>query len=348
MRGARCGAVRLTGAGVAATVAGLAVAVAACAWAAPNEIELFTNGDFEEGIAGWQPLDQSRKCRFEPDTKVKQSGTQSLRITKSGPGDEDFVKQSAQLPSGAKEVRAACWFKVEKGARAAVTVYFFNAKGDTIGKGDLSLVNSGATKKFEKAEERFEVPKGATGVGVNVRMTAPGTIWVDGFEIACADASGGAAAATPGSIVNGGFESQLDGWRTLAFGSETATTKADATVKCEGKASLRVDRTSPRLQREDGLWTGVAGGRELGLQRLRFQVRTEGDARASAVVQALDADDLCIATLRGAAPAAARGAFVPVEIAVEPPAGSRRLVISLVVTGAGTAWFDDLVLEPAK
>src|SRR5687768_14187356 len=112
--------------------AGALLAATGVAWAAPPETPLLQNGDFEQGIAGWRVLNMSGEALFEPDTKVRHSGKQSLRIEKNGPGQQDWLKQSASLPMGVKEVRAVCWFKVDKGARAEVTVYFFDGADATI------------------------------------------------------------------------------------------------------------------------------------------------------------------------------------------------------------------------
>jgi hypothetical protein len=329
-------------------IAWIAVAVvtliALPASAGPPEVQLLENGDFERGLAGWRALDMSGQCKFEADTKTRQSGKQSMRVEKSGPGRPDFLKQSAELPAGAKEVHATCWFKVDKGARAEVTVYFFDAAGATIGKGDLALVAAGPNKKFEKAEERYEVPKGASGVGVNVMAKGAGVFWIDGLEIACA---GVAATAGPPAVVNGGFESGLDGWKPLAFGSDSAEAKEDAAVHGEGKASARIARTSARLLPEDGLSTEVIAGADLGKVRLQCQARTQGDARAAIALQAFDEKGVCVATAR-APITPPEDQFAAGEIALATPAGARKLVVSLIVVGAGTAWFDDVALEQVK
>ena len=325
-----------------AAVATAAVA-AHSAVGAPAERKLLKNGDFESGVAGWTVLNQSGLCEFEPDTKVKQTGKQGLRVQKSGPGTADWLKQSATLPAGAKDVRATCWFKVDKGARADVTVYFFDAKGDTIGKGDMALVGSGPNKKWEQADEKYAVPKGATGIGVNVKVAAAGTFWLDGLELFVA----GAAPGGPLALANGGFEAGLDGWTPLAFGSESAATKADAAVHAEGKAAAQIVRASPRLFPEDGLAAEVVCDESPGKVRLRFQQRADGDARAAVVLQAFDANDACIATER--APLAGEpGKFAAGTLALAAPPGTQRLVVSLVVGGAGTAWFDDVTLTQEK
>jgi hypothetical protein len=328
------------------TLATALVAVAAGAAVAGKgdaaEVDLVQNGGFESGVAGWRALNLSGQCSFESDAKEKKSGKHSLRIDKSGPGKPDWLKQSADLPGGVKDVRAAVWFKVEKGARADVTVYFFDAAGETIGKGDIALVSAGATKKWERAEERFEVPKGATGVGVNVKVTTKGTFWLDGLELKVAGAGGAAA-----GLANGGFESDLDGWRAVEPASGTAEARADASVRASGKASARIARASARLFPEDGLVTDVLLPGDAAKLRVAFQARVDGVARAAVILQALDERGVCVASVRAPAGIGA-GRFGPGEATLDAPKGSRKLVVYLLASGAGTVWFDDVALGEVK
>lgn len=330
---------------VAATAALLAVAAAALT-ADPRTLrgadrELFQNGGFEDGVAGWNALDLSGGCTFESDEKVRQSGKRSLRITKAAAGRTDFLKQSARLPGGVAEVRVACAYRVDKGARLEATVYFFDAASATIGKGDVVLFGSGPTKGFEKAALRMDVPKGAVGVGVNVKMTTPGVAWVDAFTVACDGAPPG-----PPAIANGDFESGLDGWTPLEHGSGTAVLAADTSVRTGGRASARIARTSRRLQPEDGIASEVLFERDPGRVRVRFQARADGDARAAVVLQAFDARAVCLATARH--PVRAGAAFSAGAAELAAPDGTRRVVVSLVVEGEGTAWFDDVALAGGK
>ncbi len=322
--------------------AGLVGAVVS-AHAAPPERKLLRNGDFESGIGEWRIVDRSGSLTVENDTKVKQGGKQSLRIARSGPGGPDWIKQSAPVPVGAREVHATCWFKVDKGARADVSVYYFDGKGETIGKGDMSLVSEAANKKWAKADERFAVPKGATGVGVNVKVTTEGTFWLDDLELSVA----AGASNAPLALANGGFESGLDGWQPLPFGSGVTDAKADPSARVGGKASLRIDRASPRLAPEEGLWADVFCDSDPGKVRLTFQARLSDAVRATVVLQTFDAADICTATER-AAVSAGTGKFAAGTLLLAAPAGTKRLTVSLCVAGAGTAWFDDLVLAPEK
>ena len=91
-------------------------------------------------------------------------------------------------------------YRVAKKSRVEVDVYFFDVDGNTVGKGFVNLVRSGKTKKFVKASEAFEIPDKAAGIGMNIKMTAPGTVWIDGVEVTCEVKD-----AAPGSLANGGF-----------------------------------------------------------------------------------------------------------------------------------------------
>jgi hypothetical protein len=310
------------------------LAVASRASGAEPGTNLLENGGFEQGVSGWRVLDMSGSVAFEPDEKVKRKGHKSLRVEKRAPGRTDFLKQSARLPLGVEVVTAWCWFKVDKGARAEVEVYFFDASDETVGKGYVALVNSGPTKTWLSTTADLEVPKGAVGVGVNVKVNAKGTYWLDDLWIGYA---GG------GGLGNGGFEKGLHGWRPLEHGSGAAGVTVDPSVHAAGKSSARVVRTSARLLPEDGLYAemGVATPPRARQVRFSFQARSDGAARASVAVQVLDERGVCVAIARSPVVAAGK-AFVPGEVAIDVPDDGKRLVVSLVVVGEGTAWFDEV------
>jgi hypothetical protein len=142
---------------------------------------------------------------------------------------------------------------------------------------------------------------------------------------------------------DGGFEAGLDAWTDLAHGSGTATVSRNTSLKAAGNASLQIDRKSRRLFPEDGVQAVIAEPGEA--KRFQFTVAARADLEVTwcAVVQAFDADGVCLGTAR--LQGSGTGAFVKAQDKLELKAPCDRLVVSLAARGAGTAFFDDVVLE---
>ena len=321
----------------------LAAALALSGGAARSaDLELLTNGGFEDGLAGWTRFANSGQTRAEPDAKEKSEGRQSLRLERTGGTGWDFLKQFVDLPPGHDTLELRLDYKVAKGARLEAVFYFADAQGNPAGKGSIPVLNEGRTRRFERLEERLAIPPEARRCGIDLILKQPGTVWIDAVSVAIPGA--GPPELGPLELANPGFEDGLDWWTPLPHESGRTEARADTRVKAAGRAALCLERDSPRLWPEDGLCAAVP---ELGRARrvrLRLQARADGDARPVVVLQAFDARGVALETARlELPPGGAR--FAPHELLLSVPKEAARLELSLRVRGAGRAWFDDLELK---
>lgn len=302
------------------------------------ERELFVNGGFEEGLAGWRPLNQSGNTTFRVDTSEKAEGKQSLRIERSTQGDRDFLKQSAQLPPHKKKAKVHVFFryKAAKKSRFVVDVYFFDAADNTIGRGNTTMLNGKATKKFTKAKKSFEIPKRAAGFGINVMLSTPAVVWLDDVHVTC-DVQGNV-------LANPGFEEGLVGWGSATGTSGGKPPAVTSKTRARGKQSLLLERTSPRLFPESGVMGTVVLEPKSKKVQLAFGCRQADGAQGSVVIQIRNEGGVVIASKRVDA-AASPKAFGENQVEWELPEDSYDMQVVLQAGGPGRVWFDDLKLK---
>jgi|GEM_PF-2310242 len=309
--------------------------------------ELFENGGFEKGIAGWRPLNMSGSTTFVVDKQVKQSGSQSLRIERTGHGRADFLKHSAKLPITKSKLEVSLGYRVDKKARIQVDFYFFDDASNTIGKGYMPVVNSGATKGFKKVSKTFDVPDGASGCGINVVISKPGKVWLDDVSVSLRSSkkkSSSRNRGKAGELEDGGFETGLEGWMPIDGGSGSTTIDVDGRVKASGKKALRLTRTSPRLFPPDGLELKIVRrGKEREIT-IEYKTRTDDQARAVVSLAAVSGDGVFLGAMTGE-PITALRTFQRQKLSLSVPLDAERFFLSLSIQGRGTVWFDDLRLR---
>jgi len=172
--------------------------------------------------------------------------------------------------------------------------------------------------------------------------------------------SPGAAGQHP---LNLGFErpgvggpGQPWGWRPLSF-APGASAALDSLIAIEGRWSFRISRpasagatppgdgATPEPAPDHTLMFWIppldARGREA---RLRGRVRAEDlDGRALVTLQSWAAGAFGADTARAAGPPDEDG-WAPVEAAVRVDSAAHSLVVTVGLSGTGTAWFDDLAV----
>lgn len=272
---------------------------------------------------------------------MKAAGKQSLSIERTGQGGWDFVKQFPELPVDEGKLRFSMRYRVEKGARIEVVFYFLDAAGKEVGKGPIAILNEGSTRAFESVERELELPEGARTCGLDVILKQPGKVWID--EVSAVLLGYAPAKLGPLELENPGFDESTQGWRAHDAGSGTLAVSIDTRTKHGGKGALRLERKSPRLFPEDGLWASAPELGKARAARLGCALRVEEGTRAAVVLQVLDARGVALATKRLEV-ASTGGRFEARELEVELPAGSARLDVHLFISGSGKAWFDELAL----
>lgn len=315
----------------------LSAALLFSAGASAEECDLFVNGGFEQGASGWRVVDLRSATRVDVDEKTKSEGRRALRIERDAKGGKGFVKQYVDLPVTKKPLRLRLRYRVDKQSDLAAKVYFYAADDAAAGGGPLQLFQSGRTKSFEKVDEELDVPAGATRIGLEISIGS-GRAWIDAVEL-LADVEAG--------LPDPGFEESTPVWQTDGA-LELVRVARDRQRKRQGTSSLRVERTSPRLFPEVGVVgeARVAGSPHKAL--LTVAGAAEAGVRAHAVAQAFDATGRCLATVRtpwSREGAGAGSAFEDASAELELPAGTAIVRVALLVSGTGSAWFDDVRLE---
>jgi hypothetical protein len=318
----------------------LLLLAALCAWVAPGaprasgeERNLLVNGGFEDGVAGWNVVDMAGATRIDVDDKVKADGKASLLIERDAPGGRGFVKQYVELPPTEKPLRLRLRYRVDKKSDLAAKLYFYDAAGKPVGNGPAQVFQSGRTKSFERVDEELEVPEGATRVGLEVSITS-GRAWLDAVELR--------ADVAPG-LPDPGFEASEPLWKSDGE-VELLRVANDRKRRSQGKSSLRIERTSPRLRPEVGVVGESRVATSAKRARLTIATLAEEGARSFVVMQAFDARGRCLASARVAA--TDRGdSFADTLVDLELPPDASFVRVSLLVGGTGSAWFDDARLE---
>jgi hypothetical protein len=322
----------------------LFVALALACLSAGDGKELLQNGGFESGLEGWRPLDMSHTATFELDTKVVASGKQSLRMQRKGQGQSDFLKAVIDLPDTKGKLSFSIAYQVAKDSRVRIDGYFSDAKGETLGKGFLTLVDAKPTKSFEVARQDYAIPKGATQFGINVVMDKPGTAWIDSASVTMLTDAKKAATRKRGDnlLGNGSFDDGVEGWNAFARSAGATKIARDVSTKATGTGSLKLARSSPRLFPEDGVETKAGDLGEALQFQLAFKGRVDAGVRAWVVLQAFDADGIVLATERSPVESPA---FAAGSLALKLTEPCDHLLVSYAIGGAGNAWIDDVVLE---
>ena len=306
--------------------------VALIASARAGEVPLLQNGGFEDGAGGWSVVDLAGATRVAVDSKTKADGRQSLRIEREAPSGRGFVKQYVDLPSTKKPLRLRLRYRVDKRSDLSAALYFSDAEGAALG-GAVPLFQSGKTKSFESVDESVDVPEGAARVGLDLSIGS-GTAWVDDVELLC---------EVPDGLPDPGLEDGGEGW-VRDDGDGVLVVASDTKRRTQGKASLRLERSGPRLRPETGV-VGTARGVASKAKRasVAVAVAAVGGARPVVVVQAFDGSGRCLGTER--VEVAPSKDFADATAALGLPAGTTSVRVALLVSGIGTAWFDDVRLE---
>ncbi|MGH7540920.1 MAG: erythromycin esterase family protein [Gemmatimonadota bacterium] len=133
------------------------------------------------------------------------------------------------------------------------------------------------------------------------------------------------------------------GWRPMPFGGPGTTATLDSSVTKEGERSFRISRPAPAADHALMYWIPplAACGREA---TLTGWIRTEHvDGRAIVTVQSWAAGAFRTDTARVSGPGDGAG-WVPLEASVTVDSAAHSIVVTVGLSGTGTAWFDGLVV----
>jgi hypothetical protein len=186
---------------------------------------------------------------------------------------------------------------------------------------------------------------------------APGT--PDGASTASAP-SAAASDARPIALTNPGFESEQggrggnpEGWAAHQHAGPTAYTfTVDRTTKHSGDASMRIRNLRPEVY--GSITQSVPAAPHLG-KTLRFSVWLRSDGvvgndfgkGATPLLQAMVGGSPAVSASFDVAAIAGTMEWVRREVVIEVPSAAESIEIGVMLTGSGTVWLDDAVLEAA-
>jgi hypothetical protein len=325
------------------------------------------NAGFEEGEstpigwakAGWLP-NQGEISRDLTQRRPGSAGAASLSIS-NGDGQVTIVDSSSAMPVDAGDTYYfSVWIKTQDAGTtgatgAALNLLFYNEAGAIVPVGGANDQRAWGLKRtasedWNLASIVLTAPGGATTVRTSVRMWGAGAAWFD--DVFFANVSGG------GMLNNPGFEAgdTAVGWSTAGWIPNQAPLVIDAgssRPNSSGTRSLSIENTTagqttivmgssvsiePGQGFTVGAWvktdnTTATEGNGVAVNVLLYDA-------AGAIVPVGGVNDIRAWATR------AEWSFVSVDIPTPPSV--TRVDVSLRLWGRGKAWFDDVVVIPAR
>lgn len=307
-----------------------------------GEIELFKNNGFEDKLTDWRPLDMSRSCKFEIDKKVKKGGKASVRIERGDGGRPDFLKQFVDLPSDAGKVTFTAMVRVDKPGSVRTTLLFSDENDESLQDPEIGVTGP-TRKKWKKLSGTFDVPEGASSVGVNFWFTKEGTVWLDDVSLQWDGPSQKAGAGKAASLTldNGDFGKGIEGWTAIDLGDSSTKGRH---AKGIGKGCLMLERKGRRLFPLGGYEARAERSKREKRVKLSFSARSEKGARAFVSLQALGPGGGLLASERYEVEGEGKE-LQPGRLELKAPPGTAQVAVVASIAGDGKAWFDDFELE---
>jgi hypothetical protein len=138
-----------------------------------------TNGDFEQGLAGWsEPWSRAPAVKAAIDTEIRHGGRQAVRIEHAGKDDWSFHQQK-QLPVEPAQIyELSGWVRVQGEGDAVLSVVLRAAK-DQVTDWSFGESRAKAAPEWRRLQSRFIVPPGTKTVHVRLIGHGPATVWLD-------------------------------------------------------------------------------------------------------------------------------------------------------------------------
>lgn len=139
-------------------------------------VNQLVNGGFEQELASWNTIDNSKSMRVDVVKDDKAEGKQALHLKKAGSGGVDLVAQTAELAAG-KTVVASVQLKGKAAANAWIKVWLLDKDGKQLND-DTDVVQVPPDTKW-KAFKKEWPSKGAVHARFQILMVGSGELWVD-------------------------------------------------------------------------------------------------------------------------------------------------------------------------
>lgn len=144
--------------------------------AAPARDNLLENGGFEDGLQGWQRVDNSQRTKVAAVETGAKSGKRALHVAKSGGPPLDLVVQEVALQD-CKKVTVSLQLR-SKGCKNAWVKVWLYGDGEKPLHEDVDLVRVPADSDWQAYEKSWD-GKGATRAVVQIVAAMGGELWVD-------------------------------------------------------------------------------------------------------------------------------------------------------------------------
>jgi hypothetical protein len=158
----------------------------ALAAVSPARENLLVNGDFQQGLAGWNDLwTRTPGGKVALDRQERHSGPQSARIEHTGRRDWSLAqRQSLQVKPG-QIYELSGWVRVEGPGDTTLSVTLRDA-GGSVTDWIFAAQTSAATDGWRLLRSRFVVPAGTWTVQPRLTGEGPATVWLDDARLVLA------------------------------------------------------------------------------------------------------------------------------------------------------------------
>jgi hypothetical protein len=154
--------------------------------AAPATENLLVNGDFHDGLAGWNDLwTRTPGGKLALDTGRRPAGPQSVRIEHTGQRDWSLARRDPLDVRPGQIYELSGWVRIEGQGDTTLCVTLREASGkvtDWIFAGQKSA----ATQGWRLLRSRFVVPAGTATIQPRLIGEGPATVWFDDARLVCA------------------------------------------------------------------------------------------------------------------------------------------------------------------
>ena len=149
-----------------------------CAFAQAGE-SLLVNGDFEQGLAGWNEIwSRTPAAKAVLDTEHVHGGRQSVRIEHTGSQDWSF-QQADRLDVKPGEIyELSGWVRVQGEGSTTLCVTLRDAENETL-SWTFGGRSARATSDWRQLRSRFVIPPGAASIEPRLIGHGPATVWLD-------------------------------------------------------------------------------------------------------------------------------------------------------------------------
>jgi hypothetical protein len=147
---------------------------------APADESLLTNGDFEQGLAGWNDFwSRTPGGGATLDTKQPHSGLQAVQIQHTGSQDWSFQQSKPIVVKPGEIYELSGWIRVEGPGDATLSVILKNAKDEAL-SWDYGGRSARATDGWRGLHARMVIPRGVATILPRLIGNGPSKVWFDG------------------------------------------------------------------------------------------------------------------------------------------------------------------------